>query len=234
MSIDALCILEGRRAPPWVKIKLGSKLRATVRGRNPFGVDIWAYGRHMWGSEKCGPIKTCHWQTDLQGDYDRYLTWLGYTLCNIGSSESGRPTMARESEKIYWMGAEASVKGGGLFKVIFEYVKRDSSREWRMFKRSCQAMRRQIKCNFSCSYMLLIYYSFEPSKWSRRSASSSQRWNSFSRNDLRDPMRLSISWRCRITSLKLVIVLERSSALAILCNPGWFEGLYVKQGTYLL
>ena len=37
--------------------------------------------------------------------------------------------MARESQTKYRMGAETSVKGGGLFKVVFEYVGRDGPRE---------------------------------------------------------------------------------------------------------
>ena len=37
--------------------------------------------------------------------------------------------MACKSQTKYWMGAETSVKGGGLFKFIFEYVRQDSSQD---------------------------------------------------------------------------------------------------------
>ena len=67
------------------------------------------------------------------------------------------------------------------------------------------------------------------SKLSRRSAFSSQRWDSASRNDLSDSMSLSISLCCRDTSLKFCIVLARRSALASLCSPGRLEGLHANK-----
>lgn len=74
-----------------------------------------------------------------------------------------------------------------------------------------------------------IYIWSETFNSRRVSASSRHRWDSSFRTDLNDSIVRSICWRRCKSSFKLFIVLERSSAPASLCRPGWVAGLYINR-----
>jgi hypothetical protein len=97
----------------------------------------------------------------------------------------------------------------------------------RMRKKSLQ-VGSQMRFRHLFSYMYQSIFYPELLEFSSLSASSLRRWIPTSRNDTTDRMALSISPRCCTAFLKLLIVLERSSAPATLYSPGWVEYLYIK------